>query len=265
MADPRVPTGGSVRRVRVEHIMGTAIGIDLRDPFVAGSIFDEVFTYLRGVDERFSSYRPESQINRLGRGELEVGDCSPDVRQVLALCEELRVATGGSFDARAMQPDGHLDPTGVVKGWAVEQAGWMLAAAGARNFTINAGGDVVARGSPQAGRSWRIGIRHPVWRDRVAAVLEVGDGAIATSGTYERGTHIGAPSTGRSAGNFLSLTVVGPSLTYADAYATAAFAMGGGGPAWVASQPGYGGFAVTTDRRTVWTPVAWDLRAAPTS
>ena len=112
---------------------------------------------------------------------------------MLERCDELRAATGGAFDARAPLP-GMLDPTGLVKGWAVERAAALLERAGARRFLVDAGGDVVLRGGP-----WRVGIRHPRLRDRLAAVLELRDGAVATSGAYERGAHIVDPRTGRPA------------------------------------------------------------------
>ncbi len=261
MAEP-MPLGPRPHRmVRVEHIMGTAISVDVRDRSFATSAVDAMFAYLRDVDDRFSPYRSNSEVNRLGRGELALADSSRDLRQVLALCEQLRTSTAGNFDARAHRSDGMLDPTGVVKGWAVEQAAWMLDDAGARNFAINAGGDVVTRGQPEPGRRWRIGIRHPMLADRVATILELGAGAVATSGHYERGIHIQQPRTGRPATDLLSLSVIGPSLTYADAYATAAFAMGSDGPAWVARQPGYGAIAMTPDQQVVWTPIAWERRA----
>ena len=260
MAEGRTSTKVGARLIRVEQIMGTAISIDVRDPLVAPEAVDRVFAYLRDVDARFSPYRHDSEVSRLGRGEIAQSSVSLDVRQVLTLCEQLRCSTGGYFDARAHRGDGVLDPTGVVKGWAAEQASWMLDAEGAHNYAINAGGDVVLRGRPERGRRWRVGIRHPRQPDKVAALLEMDDGAAATSGTYERGSHIWQPFTGRPADEMLSLTVVGPSLTYADAYATAAFAMGQEGPAWVARQPGYGAFAVTCGDVAVWTPVAWQLR-----
>jgi thiamine biosynthesis lipoprotein len=50
------------------------------------------------------------------------------------------------------------------------------------------------------------------------------------------------------------MTVVGPSLTYADAYSTAAFVMGERGAAWVACIDGFEALAITSQRRTVWTP-----------
>lgn len=249
------------RLLRVEQIMGTAIGIDVRDDGVLPAAVDEAFAYLRRVDERFSTYRSESELNRLNRGELHLDACSLELRQVLALCDQLRAVTNGYFDARQHRADGMLDPTGVVKGWAVDAAAWILDRAGARNFAINAGGDILTRGVPSPGRRWRVGIRHPEQHDRLAAVLEMADGAVATSGTYERGEHLVEPHTGRPATGLLSLTVVGGSLTFADAYATAAFAMDEEGPAWVAAQPGYGAVGVTLARRVVWTPEAWELRA----
>ena len=176
-----------------------------------------VFAWLRWVDATFSTYRPDSEISRLGRGGLD--DPHPLVREVLARCEALRVETGGRFDARA---GGRLDPSGYVKGWAVERA----AAFGRGRFLIDAGGDVVLRGR------WRVGIRHPYEHDRLAAAITVADCAVATSGAYERGPHILDPRTGRPASGLDSVTVIGRDLGTVDAYATAAFA--GGDPTWIA-------------------------------
>lgn len=239
-----IATGG---RLRVEQIMGTAIGIDLRDAAVPEVAIEEAFASLRRADARFSTYKPESEVSRLGRGELRLDECSLELRRVLALADQLRDESGGHFDVRAHRADGGLDPSGVVKGWAVEEAAWILDAAGARNYAINAGGDILVRGEPQPGVAWRIGIRHPLRPDAVARVLELRDGAVATSGAYERGEHITNPLTAAPPQDWLSITVVGPSLTLADAYATAAFAMGSGGLAWVAAHPGYRAYGITPD------------------
>jgi thiamine biosynthesis lipoprotein len=194
-------------------------------------------------------------VSRLADGTLREPEAHPDVRAVLAMCEALRIDSGGAFDARGWSPDGRLDPSGLVKGWAVQRAADDLEAAGTRDFAIAAGGDIVARGEPEPGRAWRVGIRHPRIVDRVAAVLAVNDLAVATSATYERGAHLRDPHTGEAAGGLQSLTVVGPSLTWTDAYATAAFVMGMDGLAWVAGHDGYGALAMTVDDRVVWTPV----------
>jgi thiamine biosynthesis lipoprotein len=238
---------------RVEQIMGTAIGIDVRDPAVPAAALDEAFAYLRDIDARFSTYRPDSEISRLSRGELGEGDCSPDVRHVLALCDDLARTSASAFDARRHRPDGRVDPSGLVKGWSIEEAAWIIEAAGGVNYAINAGGDVLARGEAAPGRAWRIGIRHPDRADRIAAALDVRNRAVATSGTYERGSHIVDPRTGRPPQGLRSMTVVGPSLAFADAYATAAFVMGLDGLAWVADHPGYGAYAISAEGRAVWT------------
>ena len=176
-----------------------------------------VFAWLRWVDATFSTYRTDSEISRLDRGELD--DPHPLVREVLARCEQLRVETGGWFDVRAT---GRLDPSGYVKGWAVERA----AAFGRDRFLIDAGGDVLLRGS------WRVGIRHPHARDALAAAITLADCAVATSGAYERGPHVLDPFSGRPATGLSSVTVIGRDLGTADAYATAAFAAGD--PRWAA-------------------------------
>jgi FAD:protein FMN transferase len=237
---------------RVESIMGTAIGIEVIDRWVPPGALDDAFARLRDVDATYSTYRPDSEISRLAREEIAEEDCSPEVRWVLALCEDLRRTSNGYFDIR--RPDRGLDPAGLVKGWAVEEASMILEAAGARNYAINAGGDVIASGEPEPGRPWRVGIRHPLRPDRVAAVLAVRDRAVATSGGYERGDHIVDPHTGRPPRGLLSLTVVGPSLTTVDAYATAGFAMGLEGPTWIHARAGHGALAITEDERVVWTP-----------
>lgn len=231
-------------RLRVEQIMGTAIGIDLRDDSVPEAAIDAAFESLRRADAQFSTYRPDSEVSRLGRGEIALEACSLELRRVMALAEQLREDSGGHFDVRGHRVDGGLDPSGVVKGWAVEEAAWVLDGAGARNYSINAGGDVVVRGGPAPGEPWRIGIRHPLRADAIAHVVELHDGAVATSGAYERGEHITDPLTAAAPRDWLSVTVVGPSLTMADAYATAAFAMGSAGLAWVERHPGYRAYGI---------------------
>jgi thiamine biosynthesis lipoprotein len=248
-----LPAAGSPPFRRVEHIMGTAISLDVREGALAPGDVEAAFAYLREVDARFSTYRPDSEISRLGRGELREADCSADVRLVMAVCDDLFRTSDGYFDARGYRPGQGPDPTGLVKGWAVDEAGWMLEEAGATRFSIDAGGDVLVRGGIAPGVPWRVGIRHPALADRLAAVLVLADGAVATSGVYERGEHIVDPRTGRPPRGLVSVSVVGPSLTYADAYATTAFAMGIDGLAWVALNPGYGAYGITDDGRVLLT------------
>jgi thiamine biosynthesis lipoprotein len=231
--------------------MGMPVRVDVRDGGVDPGAVERMFAWLRFVDATFSPYRCDSEIARLGRGELALRDAHPLVAEVLEHCERLRRATRGAFDARAR---GSLDPSGYVKGWSVDRAAAMLAAAGARNFCVDGGGDLVVRGGPAPGRGWRVGIRHPRRRDRVAAVLELTDGAVATSGAYERGDHFVDPRTRRPARGVQAVTVVGPDLATTDACATAAFAMGEGGPAWTGRLRGYEALTIMSDDRVLSTP-----------
>jgi thiamine biosynthesis lipoprotein len=229
---------------RIEHVMGMPVRVRVHRG-TAGDALDDVFAWLRFVDATFSTYDPRSEICRLNRGELSLAAAHPLVREVLDRCDELRTATGGAFDARAPLP-GALDPTGLVKGWAVERAAALLERSGARRFLIDAGGDVALRGGP-----WRVGIRHPLLRGRLAAVLALHDAAVATSGAYERGPHVVDPRTGRPATGALSVTVVGPDLATADAYATAAFAMGEDGPEWTATLGDYDAMTILPGERVL--------------
>jgi FAD:protein FMN transferase len=251
------------RRLRVEPVMGTVVSIDVREPFIPDTAIDEAIAWLHDVDRRFSLFRRDSEVRRLADGSLAFEDASPDVRAILTLADELRARTGGYFDAAGHRPDGRRDPTGVVKGWAVDEAATMLRLAGARNMQLAAGGDLVVVGEATPGRPWRIGIRHPYHVRDTAAILGVRDLAVATSGLYERGAHIRDPHTGEVPAELSSITVVGPTLALADAYATAAFAMGERGPAWVARQEGFGALAVTRDDRVTWTPLLDGLLVAP--
>jgi FAD:protein FMN transferase len=227
----------------VRDIMGMPIEIDVGDGEVD---VEPVFAWLRHVDATFSTYREDSEIARLDRGELALADCSPEVDEVLTRCLALQRETRGYFHVRAA---GRLDPSGLVKGWAVAGAADRLAAAGARELLINAGGDIATRGGP-----WRIGIRHPIEHDQLAAVLEGSDLAVATSGEYERGQHVLDPHTRRPPTGLLSVTIVGPDLATADAYATAAFAMGEAGPAWAAGLAGYEALCITSGHEVLSTP-----------
>lgn len=235
--------------------MGTVISIDVRAPFVTEAVIEEVIAWFHDVDRRFSPYREDSEVTRVGTGALAFEDASPDVRAVFTLADLARERTGGCFDPLRCRADGRRDPTGITKGWAVDEAVRSLRAAGARNFQVVAGGDLVVVGEAEPGLAWRIGIRHPDHEDRVAAVLAVRDLAVATSGLYERGGHIRDPQTGAVPAALRSMTIVGPELAWADAYATAAFVMGGAGVAWTAGQPGFGALAITADDRMTWSPL----------
>jgi FAD:protein FMN transferase len=233
--------------------MGMPISVDIRDADAQPQAAEAVFDWLRLVDRIFSTYRPDSEVSRLNAGTLDIEDASRLLREVLDQCAALRTQTGALFDPWALTP-GTVDPTGLVKGWATERAAAILRGAGARRFAINAGGDVRVGAAPPGQPSWRVGIRHPRRHDRVAAIAAVTDAAVATSGTYERGSHIVDPRTGRAPEGVLSVTIVGPDLGRADAYATAAYALGHNGPAWTAGLAGYEALTILADETVYITP-----------
>ena len=249
------PAAGLPRQFRVEPVMGTVVTLDIRRPFVADEAIERAFGTLHDVDRRFSLYRSDSELSRLAAGSVHEADLSTDVRWALSACDDLARQTGGAFDARGHRPDGVADPSALVKGWAVEEAVRELEISGAVNLLMVAGGDLVTRGDPTPGAGWQIGIRHPTLAGQVASVLAMRNGALATSGLYERGAHLRDPRTGQAAGGFQSFSVVGPDLTWADAYATAGFVMGMDGLTWVDERPGYGALAITNADQIVWTAV----------
>ncbi len=218
------------RTIHVEHCMGTAFSIDIRDSGDWSQAIDEVVAWLHHVDGVFSTYRTDSDVSRLGRGEGSLADLDPDIAVVLELCAEVQAETAGCFSATA---GGVFDPTGLVKGWAIERASALLRDRGALNHAVNGGGDAQLAGSAGPGRPWTVGVVDPCDGSRVLTTLAGVDFAIATSGTAERGVHIIDPHTALPATALASATVVGPSLTYADAYATAAFVMGTGASRWM--------------------------------
>jgi thiamine biosynthesis lipoprotein len=213
-------------RAWVEMIMGLPISVHVRSPAgpsaslinVAG--VDEsvcaAFARLRRAEAMFSTYRPDSVLSQVNRGEIAMRAAPARFRQVLGLAERALDVTDGAFDVRA---SGTLDLNGIVKGWAAEQASRVLPGCA----YLNAGGDIVVR---SADRPWRIGIEHPQVDEGLLAVLDIGNAGVATSGSTHRGQHIIDPDTGRTADAVRQATVVGPSLMWADVWATAVVARG---------------------------------------
>lgn len=244
-------TAHAVRHV--EKCMGTVFSIDVRAPGVDPDAVRDAVEWLHYADATFSTYRADSEISRLRRGEMSPGQCSDDVRHVLERCAELTAETGGYFDC--FLPGG-LDPSGYVKGWAIERVSDLLEAAGSVNHCVNGGGDVQCVGRPEPGREWAVGIADP---HRAGALLATVSGqrlAVATSGTAERGRHVVDPHSGERPDALASVTVVGERISEVDAYATAAFAMGSMGAYWLRGR-GLRGLLVDGDgRRTLVEPAA---------
>jgi FAD:protein FMN transferase len=242
---------------RFSHqVMGTVVSFDLHEP-VSVETMSAVTRWLDHTDRVFSTYRRDSDISRLDRGECRLEDCDPDVALVLELCADATVATDGYFSTMAA---GRLDPSGLVKGWAVERASDLLSAAGSRHHVVNGAGDIQSVGTTAGGQPWRVGISDPFDRNTLLCVIDLVGGAIATSGTAERGHHVINPRTGRPADHFASVTVACPRLTDADVLATAAVARGATALTWLETLPDTAALLVTADgdthRTSNWTEAA---------
>lgn len=217
---------------QVAHVMGMPISLALRGRH-AGTrrgedAWAEVVAELEDVDRVFSPFRPDSVVSRLDRGE-EV-EVPLEVVEVLGLGERMRRESDGAFDVRR---GGRLDPSGVVKGWAADRAAKPLRHLDDTDFCLSAGGDLVALVVDPDRPAWQIGIEHPLRTHEVAATVPVRDGAVATSGLAHRGAHITDARTGRTPTALASVTVIAADLVTADLDATAAFALGVEGPAWL--------------------------------
>jgi FAD:protein FMN transferase len=226
------------RAFRAIEVWSTTVTIDARGlsaEVAAAEVFPLVATFLHDVDAWFSTWRDDTPVHALRTGTVDESGVPPVVAQVLAGCRAARDLTDGAFDPWAVA--GGFDPSGYVKGWAAERCVDLLAGAGLVNVSVNAGGDVVCRGEAEPGRPWRVGVRHPREHDLVARVVELRDGAVATSGTYERGFHVVDPRTGQPAHGVISATVVGPEGALADALATGLVVAGPAGLSWLARLP----------------------------
>ncbi len=224
-------------------IMGMPIEIEI----IGGTrdLFEAAFAYLVAVDNRFSTYKEDSEISLLFRHShiLENVRMSEEMREVLAIAEKTKKETNGYFDIR--HPDGHVDPSGVVKGWAIQNTAALIREAGYENYFVNAGGDIAMKGSNAEGKEWSVGIRNPFNTKEIVKVVYPRGKGIATSGSYLRGDHIYNPrNPEEKLHDVVSITVIGPDVLAADLMATAAFAMGKGGIAFIEDLSGFEAYAI---------------------
>lgn len=237
--------GGWVREVHQEEVWGTVVTFDVRDEELdagAREAIDEAVRFLHDVDAWFSTYRVDTPITALRMGLLREDEAPPVVREVLHSCRSVRDLTEGVFDP--WRVPGGVDPSGYVKGWAADVAADLIVSRGYLNVAVNAAGDVTCRGLQSPGTPWVIGIRHPDDPLAIVATTSVLDGAIATSGEYERGAHIIDPTGAREGMALRSATVVGPDGGLADALATALLIAGLDGVRWFAALPGWSGYLI---------------------
>ena len=248
---------------QLQLLMGMPITVEVVDPGVSEADIERVFAYFRAVDDIFSTYKEHSEISKVNRGELYEEEYSDEMKTILALSGQTRRETQGYFDIRH---NGLIDPSGIVKGWAILQAAHLLKEAGWTNFYIDAGGDIQVSGKKDC-NPWHIGIRNPFNRNEIVKVLAVTDKGVATSGTAIRGQHIYDPHHphGRPQGSppysaplpplreIVSLTVIGPNVYEADRFATAAFAMGKKGIYFIEQLAGFEGYLIDASARATFT------------
>jgi thiamine biosynthesis lipoprotein len=231
-------------------LMGMPITVAIADAAATAAHLAQVYAYFTAVDARFSTYKETSEISRINRGEIARAEYSPEMREVLLLAEQTKRETQSYFDIRRGDM---LDPSGIVKGWAIYQAAQLVQGWGFRDYYLDAGGDIQV-GGRTAGRPWRVGIRNPFNRHEHVKVLALTDMGVATSGTAIRGQHIydphrpDAPIT-----DIVSLTVLGPNVYEADRFATAAFAMGRRGIQFIERLAGCEGYLIDANARATLT------------
>ena len=220
-------------------VWGTIVDIDCSSAIASSEelqiALNEIVEFCRGVDEDFSTYIDSSWVTRLRRGKVEIENCPEMVREVWELCLQAKYLSDDAFDPWAVE--GGFDPSGLVKGWAADICADKLIAAGAQHVQVNAAGDLALRGGyfdTAAGevKPWKIGVVNPDKKTEVLQVFEITDGAIATSGTYERGAHITDPYTGMIAIGAKSATVVGAKGWLCDALATGLMVAGQDAAKW---------------------------------
>ena len=220
------------------------VTVDIRGRAGDSRTLELAFAEFQLLDRIFSSFRPDSEVSRINRGELSIDDAGEEVSSAIGIGRMYERATQGYF---SVWLKGRFDPSGLIKSWAIDRACSILELAGAHSYFVDAGGDVLARGGNGSGEPWRIGIRHPVERSKFVRVVTGLDLAVATSGTYEKGLHVVNPHTGQPASELVSVTVVGADILTADMYATAALAMGCPGLDFIERSPGYEAFVIGAD------------------
>lgn len=224
--------------------MGMTITIEIVDSQVEVTDLEKIFDYFQTVDERFSFRKKTSEVGRLNSGELKPEGYSTELKEILALAEKTKKETNGYFNI--VNREGKIDPSGIVKGWAIYEAAKILWTLGFKNFFIDAGGDIQTSGKNEKDEFWTVGVRsHFQPETEIIKVLALENKGVATSGTYIRGQHVYNPHLKTEELNaIISITVVGPNVYEADRFATAVLAMGKAGIDFIENLDGFEGYAI---------------------
>lgn len=223
--------------------MGMTITVEIVDTTVTQKDIDNIFDWFISVDQKFSTYKTDSEISKINRGEIQPEQYSKEMKEVFILAEATKQESHGYFD---IVHNNSIDPSGIVKGWAIQKAANMLEQKGYNNFYVDAGGDIQVKGNNAKGETWTIGIKNPFNQKEIVKVIHLSNSAIATSGTYIRGKHIYNPLKNAVIEDIVSMSVIGEHIVDADRFATAAFAMGKKGIQFIEELPGFEGYMIDT-------------------
>ena len=232
---------------QTQIIMGTPVVVEIIGKEARQELFDEVFSYFKYVDEKFSTYKDESEITAINKKRIKKENWSTDMKNIFELSEKTKKDTRGYFDI--VTPAGDYDPSGIVKGWSIWNASNILKSCGVENFSVEAGADIETFGKNAVGEPWCVGIQNPFNKKReIVKKVYLKDKGIATSGNYVRGEHIYNPKDkNANLKDIVSLTVIGPNIFEADRYATAAYAMGRDGIIFIEELEGFEGYSIDKD------------------
>lgn len=213
-------------------------------------IFAAIQACFIAIDQQFSTYKKMSEVSQYNRGEIALHD-HPQLAWILSECERTKQETQGYFDSQYNRQT--IDPSGIVKGYAISQAAKMLRENGFTDFLVEIAGDLQTSGVSKTGELWTVGIENPFNRSEIIKVVHLSGQGLATSGTSVHKDHIVNPLTHVAAHEIASMSVIADDVYDADRMATAAFAMGTNGIAFIASLPGYAGYMVTLDKQGIMT------------
>ncbi len=235
---------------RKKIIMGMPVTVDIADKNATDEAINEVFSYFHYIDKKFSTYKKDSEISLINRGELSSKKWSLEMKKILDLCEKTKKETYGYFDINI---NGIIDPSGLVKGYAIYNGARILKKIGYKNFYVEIAGDIQAEGFNEKGKKWKVGIQSPFNLKEIIKIVYLTNKGIATSGTYLRGKHIQNPKINSAADEIAGITVIGPNVYEADRFATAAFAMGEKGINFIDGLKGFEGYMIKKDKTAVMT------------
>ncbi len=228
-----------VKETRI--LMGMPVTLEIIDESATQKDLDDVYSYFTWVDNKFSTYKKDSEITKFNEGKIKRHDFSFEMKVIFAKSAQTKKETDGYFD---IKHNNYYDPSGIVKGWAIYNAAQILKKRKFKNFFVDVGSDIQVYGKNSEGKNWKIGIKNPFNQNQIVKVLSITNLGIATSGTYIRGQHVYNPKDCKPITEILSLTVIGSDIYEADRFATAAFAMGKKGIYFIEELKGFEGYMI---------------------